>query len=142
MFVNDKFMKKILAMKEYVSKIALFAVFSVVLSVVTGISSLAQQQQMTPEEREKKMEEFIQSKIEKMETSLKLEFWQVFFVDSIFHHDYFAMNDEAERLRLGKVSNADIYKASQDKWSDKIDSSLRKVLNDEQWEKYMKSGAR
>ena len=142
MFVNDKFMKKILAMKEYVSKIALFAVFSFVLSVVTGISARAQQQEMTPEERAKKLDEYIQKKVEKMEITLQLEFWQVFLVDSVFNHDYFAMNDEAEKFRVEKVSNSDIYVASQDKWSERIDSSLRKILTDEQWEKYMKGGAR
>ena len=80
------------------------------------------------------LDEYIQKKVEKMEITLKLEFWQVFLVDSVFNHDYFAMNDEAEKFRVEKVSNADIYVASQDKWSERMDSSLRKILTDEQWE--------
>ena len=103
---------------------------------------LAQQQQLSPEEAEKKRDEYIQNKIERMESTLKLEDWQVFYVDSIFNHDYVAMTDEVESLKRDKVSNSDLYVAAQDKWSDRIDESLRKVLNDEQWEKYMKNGAR
>jgi hypothetical protein len=120
-------------MKKFLS----LAVFSLVLCS----AAFAQQQDLTPEEQEKKMNEFIQKKVERLESVLKLEYWQVFYVDSIFNHDYVAMTEEAESLKRGKVSNTDIYVAAQDKWADQIDASLRKVLNDEQWEKYLKTGA-
>ena len=120
-------------MKKFLS----LAVFSLVLCS----AALAQQQELTPEEQEKKMNEFIQKKVERLESTLKLEYWQVFYVDSIFNHDYVAMTEEAESLKKDKVSNTDIYIAAQDKWADRIDASLRKVLNDEQWEKYLKTGA-
>ncbi len=136
-------MKKILAMKDYVPKFVTVAVISLVFSAFSApFASAQQQKELSPEEQEKQLVEYIQKRIEKMEVSLKLEDWQVFYLDSIFNHDYYAMTAEVESLKQSKVSNSDIYLATQDKWSEKIDSALRKVFTDVQWEKYMKSGAR
>ena len=48
---------------------------------------------------------------------------------------------EYEQYQKAKVSNSSIYIAVQDKWRDKMDAAFRKVLNDEQWAKYLKNGA-
>ena len=104
-------------------------------------SAFAQQQQMTPEEEEKKMEEFILKQVEKLESSLKLEDWQSFYADSIFHHDYKALQDELKGLQDAKVSNGDLYTQCSDKWAEQIYNSMHKILNEEQWAKYLKGGA-
>ena len=77
---------------------------------------LAAQNQMSPEEKEKKLSEFIQKEVDKFETSLKLEDWQVFYADSILNHDYRAMQDELDELMEKKVSNADIFAQTIDKY--------------------------
>ena len=56
-------------------------------------------------------------------------------------HDFDAMRLELKGLRDAKVSNSDAYVRAQDKWSEQIYNSLQKVFNEEQWAKYLKSGA-
>ena len=93
------------------------------------------------EDKEKKMDEFIQNQVSNLENSLKLETWQTFYVDSILNHDYRAMQDELDNLSSVKVSNTDIYIRTQDKWNEQIYQALSKVMNEAQWNKYLKMGA-
>ena len=93
------------------------------------------------EDKEKKMDEFIQNQVSNLENSLKLETWQTFYVDSILNHDYRAMQDELDNLYSAKVSNTDIYIRTQDKWNEQIYQALSKVMNEAQRNKYLKMGA-
>lgn len=102
---------------------------------------LAAQQPVTPEEQEKQFREALDTQIEDYTTLLNLEYWQVFYVDSIMTHDYTAMRDEIQALSEAKVSNTDAYSRVQDKWAEQIYQSFRKVFTEEQWNKYLKSGA-
>ena len=108
---------------------------------VISLMPLAAQNQMSPEEKEKKLSEFIQKEVEKLESTLKLEDWQVFYADSILNHDYRAMQEELDDLIAKKVSNSDIFAQTSDKWCEKIYESIHKILDEEQWNKYLKSGA-
>ena len=87
------------------------------------------------------MDEFIKNQVSNLENSLKLETWQTFYVDSILNHDYRAMQDELDNLSSAKVSNTDIYIRTQDKWNEQIYQALSKVMNEAQWNKYLKMGA-
>lgn len=102
---------------------------------------LAAQQPTTPEEQEKQFREAIDAQIEDYTELLDLEYWQVFYVDSIMTHDYTAMRDEIQKLSDAKMSNSDAYSRVQDKWAEQIYQSFRKVFTEEQWNKYLKSGA-
>ena len=93
------------------------------------------------EDKEKKMDEFIQNQVSNLENSLKQKTWQTFYVDSILNHDYRAMQDELDNLSSAKVSNTDIYIRTQDKWNEQIYQALSKVMNEAQWNKYLKMGA-
>ena len=93
------------------------------------------------EDKEKKMDEFIKNQVSNLENSLKLETWQTFYVDSILNHDYRAMQDELDNLSSAKVSNTDIYIRTQGKWNEQIYQALSKVMNEAQWNKYLKMGA-
>ena len=93
------------------------------------------------EDKEKKMDEFIKNQVNNLENSLELETWQTFYVDSILNHDYRAMQDELDNLSSAKVSNTDIYIRTQDKWNEQIYQALSKVMNEAQWNKYLKMGA-
>ena len=90
----------------------LFAAITLVISFGTAF---AQQETMTPEEKEKKLTELIQQQVEKLETSLKLEDWQTFYADSILTHDYHALQEELDALQDAKVSNRDLYTKASDK---------------------------
>ena len=122
---------------KYMKKI-LFAALGLFISLG---SAFAQQQPMSPEEKEKKLTEFIQKQVEKLEITLKLEDWQVFYADSILNHDYHAMQDELDGLQEAKVSSADLYTQASDRWAEQMYNSMHRILNEEQWAKYQKGGA-
>lgn len=98
-------------------------------------------QTQSPEEQQKQFQENIDKEIERYEEILDLNSAQTFWVDSILNHDYKAMQEEMVALSRQKMSNQDIYMRVQDKWMEKIYWSFRKILSDEQWEKYQKNGA-
>ena len=116
-----------------------FFVTLAILLVPLGL--FAQQQQMSDEEQEKKLFENIEHEVENYTNTLDLEDWQVFYVDSILTHDYFAMRDELKELNRAKVSNVDLFMAARDRWNERIYQALGKVFNEEQWAKYLKAGA-
>lgn len=118
-----------------------FFLLAVVCLAFSSLTVFAQQNPPSPEEQEKKLAEFIQKEVDRWETTLKLEDWQVFYVDSILNHDYRAMQEEMNSLSSAKVSNFDIYTKTSDKWAENIYVAFRKVLNGDQWAKYLKSGA-
>lgn len=99
------------------------------------------QSQGGAQDEEKQMRKAIDTSIENLTSLLKLEDWQVFYLDSIMTHDYEAMTQEINVLRDAKMSNQDAYIMVQDKWSEKMYQAFRGIFNDEQWTKYLKSGA-
>lgn len=115
--------------------------FGIALAALCPLFLYAQQQPTSPEEEEKQFRQAIDKQIEDLTNLLDLEYWQVFYLDSIFTHDYSAMRDEMKALSNARVSNAEAYERIQDKWMESIYHANRKVFNDEQWAKYLKSGA-
>ena len=113
--------------------------FVLVATLVLSISLNAQQ--TSPQDREKQLRESIDSSLEKYESTLELEYWQVFYLDSIMTHDYSAMMAELEEKSKAKVENTGIYQQVQDKWNEQMYNSFRKVLTEEQWAKYLKQVA-
>lgn len=102
---------------------------------------LLAQEQKSPKEREKEFYEAIEAQINQLTEQLELEDWQIFYVDSILTHDYKAMQQEIESMSAAKYANSDLFYGVQDKWMEQMYQSLRKVFDDKQWAKYLKSGA-
>ena len=100
-----------------------------------------QQQQMTPEQQEKKMRESIEQMVLRYEESLNLEVWQTFYVDSIITHNYTAMGEETKKLSENRVENYDLYQMAVDKWDERTYEAFHRILDEDQWAKYLKSGA-
>ena len=115
----------------------------IVLAFLISILALPclAQENKTPEEKEKEFYEAIQNQIDRMAEQLNLEDWQVFYVDSIYTHDYKAMQDEFAALSAAKVANSDLFYDVQDKWMEQIYQSMHKVLDEKQWAQYEKLGA-
>ncbi len=99
------------------------------------------QQPQTEEEELKQLREAVDKTVESYETLLDLEDWQSFYVDSILTHDYTELTRELKALREAKMSSSEVYMQVQDKWAEQIYVSLQKVFNEEQWAKYLKTGA-
>lgn len=110
--------------------------FTVLMSLTAAFSVSAQEPQEPPT-----IEEMALKETERLEQLLKLEYWQVFYVDSTLQHDFAALQKNLEELQKAKVSNSALYIAVQDKWMDRIDSTYMKFFTKEQWKAYLKSGA-
>lgn len=110
-------------------------------SLLAFFSLASAQQPQTPEEQEKQLMEYIDKEVERLSNTLKMEYWQEFYADSVLVHDFHAMQDELKELQASKVTNADMYQQVQDKWSENIYNAFHKFLNEDQWKKYLKGGA-
>ncbi|MDT3366486.1 MAG: hypothetical protein LIQ26_04320 [Bacteroidota bacterium] len=98
------------------------------------------QNQMSPEEEAKKLREGIDKEIDRLTTLLDLADWQVFYVDSTLTFNIESMRAEQKALAAAKVSNTDLYWETTDKWQEATYIQYRKIFNDKQWERYLKSG--
>lgn len=101
----------------------------------------AAQEQPDPEKMEKQLLEYIDKEVERLSSLLDLEYWQEFYVDSTLNHNLHAMQEELMGLSSAKVSNAELYQVTQDKWMEATYRSFERFLNEDQWKKYLKTGA-
>ena len=108
---------------------------AVVVSMVFSVSVSAQQQE-GPDVYQQAEDE-----ADRLQRSLDLEDWQVFYVDSTLKHDLSAIMSEYEELQSSKVGNVSMYQAVQDKWMDQIDATYKRIFTEEQWKAYLKTGA-
>lgn len=116
-------------------KIKLLITSLMAMLFISVASAQGQEQKvMTPEEAAAK-------EADRLGEQLKLEYWQIFYVDSTLQHDYKAMEDEMKALQSSKVGNISIYTSVQDKWMDQIDATFKRIFSSEQWAAYLKSGA-
>ena len=99
-------------------------------------------QQLSPEEKEKQLLEYVDKEIQRLSNLLDLEYWQEFYIDSTLTHDIKAMTEEMESLQAAKVENADLYMNVQDKWLQQIDNTYKRLFTADQWNKYWKSGGK
>ena len=114
--------------------------FGIICLLLLSLAAWAQQPQ-SEEEQLKQMREAIDRTVESYENLFHLEDWQSFYVDSILTHDYEGLRLEVQGLQSAKMSNTDVYQQVQDKWAEKIYNAMQKVLDEEQWQKYLKNGA-
>lgn len=106
-----------------------------------GLFAQEQGQPLTPEQEEKQFYEAVEHQLENYTEALDLADWQIFYMDSILVADFKGMRDELKGMGDAKVGNSDLYIVVQDRWAEKTYVAVRKVLNDEQWTKYLKMGA-
>lgn len=111
------------------------------ICMLFALSAKAQQQPLTPEQEEKKLQEAIEKMVLGYEENLNLEVWQTFYVDSILTHNYTAMSEETKKLAENRVENYDLYIIITDKWEEATYEAFHKILDEQQWAKYLKSGA-
>ena len=109
--------------------------------LVPGVAFAQQQGPQTPEQREKQMYENIQKQVDDMASSLDLEDWQIFYADSILTTNFGALAKEFEELGKNRVSDLEVYSRLQDSCMEKNYNAFRAILNEQQWAKYLKTGA-
>lgn len=117
-------------------------IFGISLAVLATLSfPCALHAQELGSETDEQLREVIEHQIETYTDLLDLEYWQVFYVDSIMTHDYTALTAELQELSDSKVTNTEAYERVQDKWAEQMYNAYREVFNDQQWQKYLKAGA-
>lgn len=114
----------------------LFALLSMLFFV--SVNAYAQEQ---GEQKQPTPEEMAAKEADRLADLLKLEYWQVFYVDSTLQHDYVAWQEEVKKLQAARVDNYDLYTITSDKWMEQIDKTYKKLFTPQQWAAYLKSGA-
>jgi len=114
---------------------------SIFLLSATIAGRAQEQQPLTPEQREKQLHESIQKQVDDYANTLELEDWQIFYADSILTHNFTALSKEYETQSKQKVSDLSIYLLIQDNWMEKTYQAFKQILSEEQWKKYIKTGA-
>lgn len=114
----------------------LFALLSMLFFV--SVNAYAQEQ---CEQKQPTPEEMAAKEADRLADLLKLEYWQVFYVDSTLQHDYAAWQEEVKKLQAARVDNYDLYTITSDKWMEQIDKTYKKFFTPQQWAAYLKSGA-
>ncbi len=102
------------------------------------VNAFAQEQQ---EQKIPTPEEMATKEADRLADQLKLEYWQVFYVDSTLQHVYTEWQNEIKKLQAARVDSYDLYTRTNDKWMDIIDKEYKKIFTPEQWSAYLKSGA-
>lgn len=103
-----------------------------------SVNAFAQEQE---EQKVQTPEEMAAKEADRLGELLKLEYWQVFYVDSTLQHDFTALQDEMNKLQSARVENYDLYMSVRDKWFEQIDNTYKKIFTTEQWALYLKTGA-
>lgn len=85
-------------------------------------------------------EEMAQKEAERLGDALKLEDWQIFYVDSTLNYNYTHLVAELDAMQRSKVENSDLYYAVQDKWMEATEAAYQKFFTPEQWKQYLKQG--
>lgn len=111
----------------------------VLLALLATVSAFAQQPESS-EEQEKKLYDAVQELLDRYTENLGLDDWQVFYMDSILIHNTMAIQNEFNSMQKAKVSNPELYYDIQDKWNEETYKAFQKLLNEEQWAKYLKQG--
>lgn len=101
---------------------------------------LLAQNPLSPEEEAKKLREGIDKEVDRLTDLLDLADWQIFYVDSTLSYNIESMRAEQKVLMAAKVSNTDLYWECTDKWQEATYLQYRKIFDDRQWERYLKSG--
>lgn len=110
------------------------------ITMLLGVSLACVCMAYAQEQKPPTPEELAQKETERLENSLKLEDWQVFYVDSTLNYNYSHLMAELEDLRRSRVENSDIYFTVQDKWMEATEAAYKKYFTPEQWAAYLKQG--
>lgn len=115
--------------------------FALIIAILSLPLTLVAQEQSTPEQRAKQTREWIEKETQRLSTSLELEYWQEFYVDSILTANIGGLQAEMAELQKARVSNSDIYQVASDKWQEATYNAYKEVFTEDQWKKYLKQGA-
>ena len=113
--------------------------FYTLVLMLLPLGLLAQEQPLSPEEAAKQLYESIQHQVDRYTDTYKLDEVQIFYIDSIFVHNYTAMQEELDALNKAKVSNSDLFYRVRDEWDERTYNAVLQLLDDKQRARYIKT---
>jgi len=81
-----------------------------------------------------------EKEVERLTDMLKLEDWQIFYIDSTLQYNYVKWFAELNQLQRSAATNMDLYLAVKDKWQVRNEEAYKKFFTEQQWKKYLKEG--
>ncbi len=76
---------------------------------------------------------------ERLGKELKLNDYQIFFIDSMLQVNLRGLKTDMDKLQESGTQETTAFKLTQENWQNKIHEAYRKILTPEQLEKYMAS---
>ena len=112
-------------------KHTIFCLLTMAALLAFNTANAQDQQQENPEEIAIKM-------ANRLETDLKLNSTQLFYVDSILRHNYTEMFADIDEARSRGSQDQQTYKTISDKWMQKTYDAMKAVLDEQQYIRYLK----
>lgn len=94
------------------------------------------------QEPEKSPEQMASEQADRLQRDLKLADHQLFFVDSVLQYNFVGMRREMEEMRKAGLQTRESYVASQKRWGQKTEEAFEKILDNDQFIKYLKISGR
>ena len=105
---------------------------SFLLALTTSLYAQTQKQEpKTPEEAA--VEQAL-----KLQQSLKLSDYQLFYVDSILQANFVGQYQEFEKMKTSGLQSQKSYEDVYNKWKSKTEDAFEKILDKAQFEKFLK----
>lgn len=98
-------------------------------------------QQQNGAQQEPNYDEIAAKQVNELIDRYHLDDIQAFKVDTLLQHYVPIYNEELRRVRNAGASQIQSYQRVVDFWGDFFDNEYRKIFNDDQWNRYMKSYA-
>ena len=112
-------------------KHTIFCLLTLAALLAFNTANAQNQQQENPDEMAIKM-------ANRLETDLKLNSTQLFYVDSILRHNYTEMFAAVDQARARGSQDQQTYKTISDKWMQKTYDAMKAVLDEQQYIRYLK----
>ena len=112
-------------------KHTIFCLLTLAALLAFNTANAQNQQQENPDEMAIKM-------ANRLETDLKLNSTQLFYVDSILRHNYTEMFADIDEARARGSQDQQTYKTISDKWMQKTFDAFKVVLDEQQYIRYLK----
>lgn len=125
-------------MHKYI-KIFIVSLMAVLCSMKAGAQD--EVPQMDPNEMYQNTQKAIEAYTKRLKYDLKLADWQQFKLDSVLNKTFYGKTKELLDLNMRKVSAANLYQMVSDKWDEQTYEAMREFLTEEQWTRYLKTGA-
>lgn len=94
------------------------------------------------QEPEKTPEQLASEQADRLQKDLDLADHQVFYIDSVLQYNFTGLTKEMEDMRKAGMQSRDSYMNVQKKWGMKTEEAFEKILDNNQFVKYLKLSGR